>query len=809
MKVKTTSKKILFMMICMIMVVTVIGAGFIVSAENDCTHPNLSEANWDIVTEANCSVMGKKTQWCYDCGTLVEKEIPFDESAHVPGGWETVVPSSCTAPGVEKYECILCFKELGTREIPMHDLSVLYKTEATCVRTGYELSYCTKCLDVFTKEIPIDKDAHNYSDWYIIKEATCKGNSGERERDCLNYDENNVPCNASEFESYTDKDNHLEIQWDTSAKVAPTCKADGYTPGECLTCGDDSLKIIHPQHSESSYIVLETTPSTCRTNGSEYRKCVCGLEYTAELPLDEKNHEYIDWIIKTEPGCEDGLRFKVCRLHNDAVIEEAIPKTGEHRMGEWETVEEPDCSTTGLQKRACEMCDYEETKVLATKHDYTEWTVVSEMDCSEDKMIDGRKLAKCNECNYEKYFLIPAVHNFTPWKITKKADCKTGKAGEMTRYCTNENCGKTETKEYYVEHDFTEWYTIEKPICATDKISGKSGLARRWCNSCKYTEEKSLPATHECTDWEIIEYPTCTGLGSKVGNCKYCGIEMKETLSAEHKMGEWVETPSVCTGENAKAGKKVRTCILCDKYSEEEALPLHNFGPWVYADGHSCTNPGNYLVRYCQAENCNAMEEKKENIKNHPNLATVTIKPTCSTSGYTLTYCPDCDYEDYTDIVSALGHDLDEYWTTKHEPTCHSSGSRYKACANCDYIEYVEVDKADHILITLEPAVDPTCTLAGKSAKSYCGVCGDVFEAQEIAPTGHKYAEDSEICSVCYAYKNSDNCVCACHSTSGIESIVFMILNKIYQAFGINQQCSCGILHYEEAGFLAKLFGKG
>ena len=104
----------------------------------------------------------------------------------------------------------------------------------------------------------------------------------------------------------------------------------------------------------------------------------------------------------------------------------------------------------------------------------------------------------------------------------------------------------------------------------------------------------------------------------------------------------------------------------------------------------------------------------------------------------------------------------------------------------------------------------PTCTEAGKTAKSYCGVCLEEFASEEILPLGHKYDAGSETCSRCYVYAGSpdESCVCACHSTDGMEAIIFGIMCKLYSFFGINQFCKCGVMHYEEVGFFAKLFGK-
>lgn len=804
MKVKTTAKKVLSLMLCAMMLLSVMSIGFTAGAA-ECDHPNLSESNWEVRRKTTCQKAGLEVQWCYDCGEWVEREMPFDGNAHVTGEWETITPSTCQKEGYEAVYCIYgCTDEngkpivLAERTIPAHDYQVVFRQAPTCTKEGYEFVACLTCYDMKTVTYEIDPLAHSFTAWEIIDEATCVDGSGKRERIC-------TACGHKETDSFTDSENHVNITWYEDKKLASTCDAPGYIPGVCNDCGETVTKEL-AQHSESPSVLLERVESTCATNGTERRLCECGLEFDVELPLNPENHVYSEWRVTKQASCTEGERYKFCIYHYDEQIVEKIPANGEHNYGEWTSVIEPDCSKTGLDKRVCADCSKEETRELPTKHDYGTWTTIAEVCCDETKLSNGTKLAKCDNCSFEKYFTIPSVHTFSEWRIVVKADCKNiNKPGTMQRTCTA--CGKVESKEYYAEHDFTDWYVTGQPVCAEGDASGRTGTYTRWCQHCKATEQKAIPVTHEYVDVEIIKYPQCNKDGSLVTGemltkCKFCDETKIAEIPAEHKFGEWeTVTESTCT----TSGSRQHECLICGYKVTEEIPAGHAYGNWYSDVGFTCESGKTAeLMRKCA--NCSVIEKKTVSL-NHPNKVTVTTEATCTTSGYTREICPDCgNITVVGEITPAKGHTLDERWTSKHQATCNSEGSRYKACADCDYLEYQLIERTEHQLIEIKPGLEPTCTESGYSSESFCGVCRQTFPSVELAPLGHDIAEGEEICSRCKAYKDTD-CGCSCHSTSGMEKIFFELINKLYQLFGINQQCSCGVLHYEEPGFFAKLFG--
>lgn len=808
MKAKITAKKLISMLLALLMVFSVVSVPASALETNNCTHvEELGDDGWEIILAPTCSSSGQMRKWCSRCVEYAYKTIDNTPGEnHVTGLWTETVQHTCTTPGVKELRCTKCDALVKRETVPAHDYTELYGQKADCMKEGYSVIMCTTCYDLQTLTYPKVPTAHSYGEWQITKEATCVVKSGERTRYCLNHAEDGTACTASETESYTNPENHVNVEWYKDKTVEATCTVEGYVPGKCLDC-DTELRNIRPMHSDSYYTVISSVPSTCHTHGSEYRRCRCGYEYTVELPLDEDNHVYTDWKISKEPGCKDGERYKVCIYEYEVKVTEAIPATGEHNYGKWVVTQEPTCSLTGIRVKTCADCNGKVTEELPVKHDLTVWKTVTEMCCDEARLQQGLKYAECAGCNYTNHYIIPAVHSFSDWRIVERASCKDNKAGKLIRTCSG--CGKEETKAYYAEHDFTDWVVTDKPTCE----GGKTGMYTKKCKTCGKLEQKGISATHEYVDVEIIKYPVCHNDGSvdsgvKLVECKFCGERKEENISGAHVYSDWkITTDATCFVD----GQKERTCYSCGYTQVDTVEAGHTYGNWYNPDGATCdvnATASVKLTRKCTK--CDVTETTAEPVKLvHPNLKTVTTEATCTTSGYTRDVCPDCSYEKiYDDITPALGHDLAADWSIRVPASCSTPGSRYKACSRCEYLEFQYIEKTLHTLIQLEAGVEPTCLEPGTTGSSYCGVCYEQFSSKSVPALGHTYAEGSEVCSRCYAYKESPNCACACHSTSGMERIFFDIFVKIYQFFGINQLCSCGRLHYDEPGFFAKLFGK-
>lgn len=308
------------------------------------------------------------------------------------------------------------------------------------------------------------------------------------------------------------------------------------------------------------------------------------------------------------------------------------------------------------------------------------------------------------------------------------------------------------------------------------------------------TPVESSVHTHSYT--ETIVKPTCTEDGYTVHTCT-CGDSYTDTTvpALGHSYGEWVVTTNPTT---TSAGLKERTCTTCNHKDTEEVPAItvthtHTYGKWQVATNPTETTTG-LLVRNCQEDDDSQTKIlpalNKEDYKEGGNgvsptckttgiyeyvyeidgqefsfkvtlakleheLETTTVKPTCTTKGYTKVTCKNCDYEQTTEI-NALGHD----WNYE-EATCEHD----KHCTVCGTVAQ---NQLNHSLE--EHKTEATCTEDGK-IEYVCSICDKKIGEVSIPATGHKYVWDegveeaskNESCAILKVYHGECE---YCHDTS-------------------------------------------
>ena len=273
-------------------------------------------------------------------------------------------------------------------------------------------------------------------------------------------------------------------------------------------------------------------------------------------------------------------------------------------------------------------------------------------------------------------------------------------------------------------------------------------------------KDSYVECAHE--DVEIIEKvePECTKTGSTAGmKCNTCGryVQEPELIPAlKHDYKDSAAKAATCTEPGVTAGQ------ICERCGETTGTPIpkipHNM---VY---NNTVEEGHYKV--C-SYGCGEETEMEAHTLDEDKICTVcgygcahenqsvkvTVAPTCEDPGMQAKICDDCGSTmlGTEEVVAALGHT--EEVLPAVEPTCTEAGRKEgKKCTVCGKVtvSQASVPALGHTEEII-PGKAATCTEAGVSDGKKCTVCGVVIE--ESAPTpaaGHEYDDTSDTdCNVC------------------------------------------------------------
>ena len=341
----------------------------------------------------------------------------------------------------------------------------------------------------------------------------------------LSYDANNNRYTTSkqEYTIYLFRESNpdLTYYW-TNPVVGAHEHTPVYVPEQAPTCGDDG-------------------------NTAYYRCTICGKYFSDET-------------------CE----------HEIPAASTVIPATGNHSYGEWETVTEPGCMTSGVEKRVCTVCGATETRpVDALGHNPGAPTKENNVDpdCTTAGSYD--MVTRCERCNEVLETVHtdvdPLGHDFGDWTETTAPGCTT--AGVETRECAR--CHTTETRPVdALGHSFGDWTQTTPPTCTT------AGEETRECARCHTTETRPVDALgHEFGDWTQTTAPTCTTDGEETSTCARCGAT--ETRPVEALGHEWDEGVVTVKPTDSKDGEKLYTCARCQETKTEVLPKLNRDNPFV------------------------------------------------------------------------------------------------------------------------------------------------------------------------------------------------------------------------------------
>ncbi len=492
--------------------------------------------------------------------------------------------------------------------------------EPTCSEKGEEQCKCVRhddgktCEKIFTREIEINPDGHDWDEGVIETSPTCK-EYGSMIFTCKNDDSHKNVKLVVPLDPY----NHVGETYVKDAKE-PTCTVDGYTGDTyCSDCNAmlEEGKVI-PAHGHDWDEWTTVTAPTCEEDGLERRICKIDSTHIEENILKAIGHDWDDGVIDPSATCKDhGTKTYTCQNDNSHKKTEEVTLDATNHVGETyvKDVKEATCTEDGYTGNTyCADCNEKLTDgevIPAYGHDWDEWTVETEATC-EGKGLEKR-VCKNDANHIEENELEPIGHKWDDGVIDPSSSCKEN--GTKTYTCQNDNSHTYTEKvelnpdghygETYIKdakeatctedgytgdtycsdcneklkdgevipahgHDWDEWETTKKPTCDVD------GEKERVCKyDDSHTEKGDVPATGHNIVVDVAKEPTCTEEGITAGShCESCGetIEAQETIPAlGHDMGDWyIKTPA----DYGVAGVEQRDCSRCDYNETKPIAPL-------------------------------------------------------------------------------------------------------------------------------------------------------------------------------------------------------------------------------------------
>ena len=546
----------------------------------------------------------------------------------------------------------------------------------------------------------------------------------------------------------------------TETVVEPTCTEKGYTLHTCSECDYSYMDNLTDAVGHDFDEWEELEPATCTTRGVEIRYCLNDEEHFEMRLTPALEHDF-DIQVVPPTKTEEGYTLYTCKRCGYS-LKADITEPTEHDWGEWEELNAPTCTESGVEIRYCKYnhAHYETRELEKLGHDYEITSVTA--DC----VSEGYTIYRCKRCEDEyRTDIIDALgHEWGDWTVTREPTCS--QTGVETRYCVHDNSHSESRTIGQLGHDYTE--EVISPTCT------ERGYTKLTCKRCGETEKTNYTDAlgHEWLDWEITEQPTCTQTGVET---RYCArthrhVETRDIPALEHEWGDWVVTKQPTLTET---GIETRYCIRDNSHTETREIPTleYEWSEWSITKEPTCTEKG-IESRYCLSDSSivqtREIESSGHNYEPIVKLPTCTqqgytvytcskcgdsyttdyvektahnysvkvVSPTCTEGGYTNNICTVCGHSYTSDYTEVLGHNWSE-WTLTKQPTCTETGVESRYCLNDNsHVETRTVEKLPHDYSM--NVVQRTCEQGGYTEYT-CRNCGFHYSDDFTDPMGHNY----------------------------------------------------------------------
>ena len=246
-----------------------------------------------------------------------------------------------------------------------------------------------------------------------------------------------------------------------------------------------------------------------KINIAKYTLLATALLALLLLGSCEHEHSFGAPTILKAPTCtEEGLQEVVCEC--GVIVESEIPVI-DHVAGEWETVREATCISTGAKHHICQGCGVvlESEKIPALGHDMVK-TPAKEPTCSETGYTEHETCTRCGLSNISEIKKLPHTPGAAP-------DCVNAQRCTVCGEIIKEAKGHTPLV-----------------IPGIEATCSRTGLTDRVeCTECLAVIEEQIEIPEREHTLEIVPLlePTCVRKGHTEGQkCAVCDEELIKTI---------------------------------------------------------------------------------------------------------------------------------------------------------------------------------------------------------------------------------------------------------------------------------------
>ncbi len=392
------------------------------------------------------------------CPNLTQVTIPtgvssiaddaFDANAFAQADSKGLIIQTCASADIIAYCEQKQIKHTVNHGLTATDRAV----EPTCTGTGLtEGSHCAKCGLVYVEQKTVPAAGHSWGAWNVAQAATCTA-AGVKTRQCTRCTATDAPqaipatghsltavaakaatcaatgniaywtCSACK-KYFSDKDGRNEI---TQAQTVTAKNAGNHAGGteirnrKAATC------------KEAGY----TGDTYCKGCGAKLKSGTSIAKLTTHTPKAAVRENVVAETCGRAGSYDSVVYCSVCgaTLSRER---KAVPATGSHRWGAWQTARAATCTAAGTQSRTCSVCGKTETQsVSATGHyPYTVWGYPA--TCTENGLTDGQKCSACNKWLTAQQVIPATGHN--PVGVAGCPATYTSEGLTDGAYCAN--CG--------------------------------------------------------------------------------------------------------------------------------------------------------------------------------------------------------------------------------------------------------------------------------------------------------------------------------------------------------------------------------